>query len=384
MKIMHTADWHLGLITEGLSRKDEQQRVLGEICEIADKKEIDIVLICGDLFCGVNTPAYADEFLANTLLRLSAGGKRAVVVIAGNNDATERFTATKQFGIASNIFLLNDLGTDFDEENLPQKYIRVCDKGRGFIIFEKGSEKVCVAFMPYPSNFFQNEKTKENETLHQKTKRLFELAAGGFKPECFNIAAAHMFVPHGANTQDYYTEFFTECLPKNAQYVALGHVHDLIEVNEKTVYPGSTIQVYDKENTSKYVVVLDIERNRLKAKEFVRLREPKKLVTVTGETSKELMKKLSGFENCLVKVQIKQEKISADEITDIKKAFPFIYSFVLIPKTKKSKLNITGKDLSEEQLLSKFYETVYAKKPGGKIEKLFLEILKEGNKNEAE
>ncbi|HBG57044.1 MAG TPA: exonuclease sbcCD subunit D, partial [Porphyromonadaceae bacterium] len=50
MKILHTSDWHLGKRLEDFSRLEEQQAVMQEICEIADREEADAVLIAGDLF----------------------------------------------------------------------------------------------------------------------------------------------------------------------------------------------------------------------------------------------------------------------------------------------------------------------------------------------
>jgi exonuclease SbcD len=36
MKVLHTADWHLGKKLDHFSRFEEQQRVMNEICDIAD------------------------------------------------------------------------------------------------------------------------------------------------------------------------------------------------------------------------------------------------------------------------------------------------------------------------------------------------------------
>jgi exonuclease SbcD len=36
MKVLHTADWHLG----HFSRFEEQQRVMNEICDIADSQNV--------------------------------------------------------------------------------------------------------------------------------------------------------------------------------------------------------------------------------------------------------------------------------------------------------------------------------------------------------
>ena len=50
MKILHTADWHLGKWLDNISRLPEQKEVLNEICEIAEREDVDVVLIAGDLF----------------------------------------------------------------------------------------------------------------------------------------------------------------------------------------------------------------------------------------------------------------------------------------------------------------------------------------------
>ncbi|MEZ4685054.1 MAG: exonuclease subunit SbcD [Bacteroidia bacterium] len=49
MKILHTADWHLGKRLEHISRLEEQRAVLDEICRIAKEEDVDAVLIAGDL-----------------------------------------------------------------------------------------------------------------------------------------------------------------------------------------------------------------------------------------------------------------------------------------------------------------------------------------------
>jgi exonuclease SbcD len=47
IKILHTADWHLGKKLDHFSRIDEQRLVLNEICKIADEENLDIVIIEG-------------------------------------------------------------------------------------------------------------------------------------------------------------------------------------------------------------------------------------------------------------------------------------------------------------------------------------------------
>jgi len=61
MKILHTSDWHLGKRLDDFSRLEEQQAVMEEICEIAEREETDVVLVSGDLFDTFNPPTEAVE-----------------------------------------------------------------------------------------------------------------------------------------------------------------------------------------------------------------------------------------------------------------------------------------------------------------------------------
>ena len=50
MKFLHTADWHVGRTMRGAVRADEHDAVLAELAGIAAAHEVDVVLVCGDLF----------------------------------------------------------------------------------------------------------------------------------------------------------------------------------------------------------------------------------------------------------------------------------------------------------------------------------------------
>ena len=75
LKILHTADWHLGKWLDNVSRMPEQKDVLDEICEIAEKENVDAVIIAGDLFDTFNPSAEAQELFYRTLKRLGNKGK---------------------------------------------------------------------------------------------------------------------------------------------------------------------------------------------------------------------------------------------------------------------------------------------------------------------
>ena len=54
VKILHTADWHLGKRLDFFSRMEEQIEVMDEICMIADREAVDMVIVAGDLFDAFN------------------------------------------------------------------------------------------------------------------------------------------------------------------------------------------------------------------------------------------------------------------------------------------------------------------------------------------
>lgn len=93
MKILHTADWHLGKRLGDYTRLEEQQQVMQEICEIAEQQAVDAVLIAGDLYDTFNPSNEAQELFYQTVHRLSAHGKRGVIAIAGNHDSPDRIEA---------------------------------------------------------------------------------------------------------------------------------------------------------------------------------------------------------------------------------------------------------------------------------------------------
>ena len=61
LKILHTADWHLGKRLQEFSRIEEQKEVLEEIIQIAESENVDLVLLAGDIFDTFNPSHEAVE-----------------------------------------------------------------------------------------------------------------------------------------------------------------------------------------------------------------------------------------------------------------------------------------------------------------------------------
>lgn len=104
MKILHTSDWHLGKRLGRFSRMEEQADILDEICSIVDEQNPDLIMLSGDLFDGFNPSAEAIELLYRTLHRMSGGGKRVIIAIAGNHDSPDRIESPDPLARISGIF----------------------------------------------------------------------------------------------------------------------------------------------------------------------------------------------------------------------------------------------------------------------------------------
>lgn len=86
MKILHTADWHLGAKLENRDRIEEQTRIIQEISTIANENNVSIVIIAGDIFHNSTPSAPAEDLFYKALDSLSDNGNRLVFVLSGNHD----------------------------------------------------------------------------------------------------------------------------------------------------------------------------------------------------------------------------------------------------------------------------------------------------------
>lgn len=93
MRILHTSDLHLGLISDGHSRRADQERVLDEILALCDAHAVDLLLIAGDLFSDRVEGGRHEEVARRLLQRLRDHLQRgrAVVLLRGNHDPLALF-----------------------------------------------------------------------------------------------------------------------------------------------------------------------------------------------------------------------------------------------------------------------------------------------------
>lgn len=88
LRILHTADWHLGKTLCERSRDPEMARFLDWLLKVLEEEQIDILLIAGDVFDTISPTHAAQQMYYNFLGRLNRETAcRHVVVTAGNHDS---------------------------------------------------------------------------------------------------------------------------------------------------------------------------------------------------------------------------------------------------------------------------------------------------------
>jgi DNA repair protein SbcD/Mre11 len=325
MKILHTADWHLGKRLEWLSRHDEQVLVLEEICQIAERENVDAVLIAGDLFDNQNPPTNSIDLFYKICKRLTNNGLRPVIAIAGNHDSPERVEAPDPLARECGIIFAGFPNTIIPKFSLPTG-LAITQSDEGFI-------ELKLPNFDYPLRILHTSYANESRLRKDLgivdvaqnlrsilTEKWAETAQKYVNNEGVNLLMAHLFVmQHGGETPEEPDDekpiniggasaIFTENFPQNLQYVALGHLHrqhDVKGQNYPVVYAGSPLAYsFAEKNQEKYVLILDAKPSQSIDYQRIKLESPKKLLQHTFESIDEAVVWLNANPHDLVDIEI--------------------------------------------------------------------------------
>lgn len=94
IRILHTADWHLGQTFFGYDRVEEHVHFLQWLARELKENKIDVLLVAGDVF-DVSNPSAASQRMFYHFIRQVAeeNPKLQLVVVAGNHDSAARLEA---------------------------------------------------------------------------------------------------------------------------------------------------------------------------------------------------------------------------------------------------------------------------------------------------
>lgn len=94
IRILHTADWHLGQTFFGYDRVEEHVHFLQWLARELKENKIDVLLVAGDVF-DVSNPSAASQRMFYHFIRqvTEENPKLQLVVVAGNHDSAARLEA---------------------------------------------------------------------------------------------------------------------------------------------------------------------------------------------------------------------------------------------------------------------------------------------------
>lgn len=411
MRILHTADWHLGKMLEGRDRQSEQEQFVDEICGIAQNERVDIVLIAGDVFQSPNPSAAAEDLFYDAIDRLSDHGRRSVVVIAGNHDNPERLTAPSPLAERLGITLVG----------LPAEEIKKSARTRPDRAFRKNSgaswlevavpgqdHTALILALPYPSEGRLKKllaMTMEDEAIRKGYNEcltdLFGQLKNHFRTDTVNIAMSHLYVaggiesgPESENPIQMGGAYSVEpsVFDIGAQYLALGHLHRPQKVagcGAFARYSGSPLAYsFSETGHAKSVVVADIIPGSPAVIREVHLCASHPLVR---------WKALGGLEevhrwieerkdsNAWIDLELHvEELLKPADIHRLRELRPFIVNIRPAFNGQESSGLEEERiaDLSMEEIFVRFFQRQHGVAPEPELVKLFLELADETERDE--
>ena len=403
MKILHTADWHLGKRLNEFSRIEEQREVLDEICRIADEQEVDAVLIAGDLYDTFNPTNEAIELFYKTVHRISDGGRRAVIGIAGNHDSPDRVEAPDPLARACGI-ILSGRPKSIVKECCLETGLEVLQSEPGFVEIKlpKHSAPLRLLLTPYANEAtlrqHLGEDDKEEELRQTLQKSWQDLADRHCDSKGVNMLMAHLYVMekggpapeedmegekpilHMGGAQAIYSENF----PSQIQYVALGHLHRYQVVSKKpcpVVYSSSPLAYsFSEAHQPKFVMIVEAEPGQEASFTPIRLEKGRTLVRKEFSQIEEAVQWLQENQNTFVELTlISDTYIDAPTKKALIKAHDGIVS--IIPKItgeekpegpQKKRVNLQQ---SREALFRDYFMQRKGQEPNEDLLALFREVV---------
>ena len=405
MKILHTADWHIGKLLEGKSRLEEQRIVLEQFVSIADTTNADVICIAGDVFDNGHPSAGAEMLLYHTLKELSKQGQRLVVLIAGNHDQPSRLEAIVPLAREHGIIIYGTPRTKIPSGKYGNFGIESLEEG--VFSFSCKGEKAVFACIPYVSEKTLNEVLYREEDSDEKPAvdysekigELFQKKASWYQEYTINVLVSHVFTlgckkdgsEQGMMLGNSYL-LSPEVFPEKAQYVALGHVHrpqKVIGSHGRIRYSGSPLPYRLQETViAKQCSLVTLHpQEEAVVKEFY-FDNPKPIEKWVCESYEEALKKCEENQNrpCYVYLQIYTDTyIREEQLKELKGYKEDILEVIpVFPETEQKK---TGSVFTEKSFLELFLDYYQEKKgilPEEEILETLQEILKEEDENETD
>lgn len=406
MRILHTADWHLGRTLEGRSRQEEHEAFVDELCAMVREERIDLVLIAGDVFDTGNPSAAAEELYCDALARLGENGRRAVVVIAGNHDSPDRLTAVQALAQRHGATMF---GYPYDDPGVytpgPDRVQRVAaGPGWAELTVPGVDHSAVVLALPYPSESRLRKliaDTLGEEELQRsysdQVKGWLGAAAGRFRPDAVRLVTSHLYMAGGVESDvverpiqmgGAYT-VHPGAVPETAQYVALGHLHRPQEIHGTaavTRYSGSPISFsFNETGYVKGVTVVEVEpRDPAPRVRHVPISAGRPLVRWVAEDGLAQVERwvAEGKDpTAWISLEVHTEHpLTLEQVHRLRAMRPeLVHIRAVLPAEAEAAATAEPQRLGVDEQFVRFYSQVRGGPPAPELVRLFLELVNAGD-----
>lgn len=274
MKILHTADWHIGQLFHEYDRSYEHQQFLNWLIQIIKDEEVDVLLISGDVF-DLSNPSASSIKMFYTFLNnaVKVNPQIQIIITAGNHDSASRLESPKPLLESSNIHIIGMIEKD-DNGLIDYSKFIIPLKDKGGI-----TKAWCIAVPFLRMGDYPVIPDCENpyaEGVAEFYKRAYEHALTQKEADHTIIAMGHLHAQQAEISEPDKMERVImggiECISaasfhEGIAYVALGHIHKAQRIGgtEHIRYCGSPLPMsFSERNYKHQVITFKIENDKVK------------------------------------------------------------------------------------------------------------------------
>lgn len=262
MRFIHTSDWHLGQELHGFDRGVEHDEFLNWLASQVVIRDVDTIIVTGDVYDTVNPPIPAQQRLYQFLRRaLTETSHLQIILIGGNHDSATRLELPKHLLDADRVHVLGGMPRQDGQPIASRTLIELRDK--------TGTPRAVCAAVPYlrPGDLpTAGESENPLKTLYRDVIK----AASMTRRNLPVIVTGHLHMVGGAVSRLSERRIViggeeavsSDIFPAGITYVALGHLHKPQTVPGQTVirYAGSPFPMsVDEKDYEHSVVVIDLD-----------------------------------------------------------------------------------------------------------------------------
>ncbi|MEB3101816.1 exonuclease SbcCD subunit D [Ferviditalea candida] len=383
MKLIHTADWHLGKLVQGVYMTEDQQYILEQMIEDIEKEKPDAVVIAGDLYDRAVPPTEAVQLLDRVLETIVLQLKVPVLAIAGNHDSPSRLNFGSGMLQTSGFHISGEL-------TYPIKPV----------ILQDAHGEVHFHLIPYAEPGKVRHLLGDNDikTHNDAMLKITEAIKTGWNPNVRHVLVGHAFVTPGGEARENTSDSERPLSIGGAEhvsaqhfdgfaYTALGHLHQAHHVGNETVrYAGSPLKYsISEEFHQKGYLVVEIDQQGNAAIEKRQLAPRRDMRTVEG-----LMSDIERhpLNEDYVFVRLLDEAPVLSPMERVRSVYPN----AMHVERKMAVAGLAGESAAVEgrakmddiSLFKAFYKEVTETELSQETEKLFIETLQQIHREEGE